>query len=318
MGNHPFNAIVILFWLATMSWLVVVKILPPLRVGEPPSYGSVLQQSVEQQPVCWSIRLQDKSIGWAASKTVRRKDGITELYSRVYLADLPLDELAPGWLGSVLKPALRNFGPLDVDKKSRLVIDPLGRLVGFDSRVRVGEIPDVIKVQGQIEGSALTLVVQSGEMSYKVERYLPPDALMADELSPQARMPGLRVGQTWTVPLYSPFRPLNSPIEVLQASVEREDHMTWDGQAVISRIVVYRSDPGSGLVGNETRGKIWVRDDGLVLRQEVDIFRSRLHFVRLTDSAADEIGSALGDDWMGNLPESLPKQLHEKVQAFSP
>lgn len=318
MGNHPFNVIVVLFWLATMSWLVVVKVLPPLRVGEPPSYSSILQQSGEQPPVCWSIRLHDKSIGWAASKTVRRKDGITELYSRVYLADLPLEDLAPGWLGSVLKPALRNFGPLDVDKKSRLVIDPLGRLVGFVSRVRIGDVPDVIKVQGQIEGSTLTMVVQSGEISYTIERDLPPNALIADELSPQARMPGLRVGQTWTVPLYSPFRPLNNPIEILQASVEREDRITWDDRQVNSRIIVYRSDPGSGLIGNEARGKIWVRDDGLVLRQEVGIFRSHLHFVRLTDGQADEIATALGDDWMVHLPIALPKQLHEKVRDFSP
>ena len=38
MGNHPFNVIVVLFWLATMSWLIVAKVLPPMRVGEPPSY----------------------------------------------------------------------------------------------------------------------------------------------------------------------------------------------------------------------------------------------------------------------------------------
>lgn len=318
MGNHPFNVIVILFWLATMSWLVVAKILPPLRLGDPPSYTTVLQEGADLSPVCWSIRLQDRSIGWAASKTVRRKDGITEMYSRVYLSDLPLDELVPGWLSSVLKPSLGNFGLLDIDKKSRLVIDPLGRLVGFDSRVRIGEFFDVIKVQGQIEGSALTMVVQSGEISRKVESYLPPNALMADELSPQARMPGLRVGQAWTVPHYSPFRPLSSPIEILEARVERADRITWDGQPRNSRIIAYRSDPGSGLVNNDTRARVWVGDDGTVLRQEMTIFGSHLHFVRLADSEAEHISSALGDDWMAALPDSLVKQLHVKIRDVAP
>ena len=95
MGNHPFNVIVVLFWLATMSWLVVAKVLPPLRVGEPPSYRSILDQSQKQLPVCWNIRLQDKSIGWAANRVERRPDGITELVSRVYLQDVPLDRFAP-------------------------------------------------------------------------------------------------------------------------------------------------------------------------------------------------------------------------------
>jgi hypothetical protein len=57
MGNHSFNVIVVLFWFATMSWLVAAKIVPPLRVGEPPDYASILQESTHQPPVCWSIHL---------------------------------------------------------------------------------------------------------------------------------------------------------------------------------------------------------------------------------------------------------------------
>ena len=76
MGNHPFNIIVILFWLATMTWLVVAKVLPPLRVGEPPTYGSILKdREKSERPACWSARFNDQSVGWAATKTVRRKDG---------------------------------------------------------------------------------------------------------------------------------------------------------------------------------------------------------------------------------------------------
>jgi hypothetical protein len=187
----------------------------------------------------------------------------------------------------------------------------LGRLVGFESRVRVADIKDAIKVQGQIEGSALKLTVQSGEIPYKIERYLPPDALLTDELSPQAHMPRLRVGQTWTVPLYSPFRPPNSPIEILQARVERADRITWGGRSINSLVIEFRNDAGSGLVGNETRGRMWVGEQGLVLRQEVTILRSRLQFIRLPDEAAAEMAAALGDDWTAPVDGQTAREMLE-------
>jgi hypothetical protein len=317
MGNHPFNVIVILFWLATMSWLFVAKVLPPLRVGEPPSYSSMARESREE-PVCWNVRLNDQALGWAATKVVRHKDGITELFSRVYLRDLPVDEIAPPWLGNVLKPLLRQLGPLDVDKRSRLTLDPLGRLVRLESKVRIADIMDAIKVTGVVEGSALSLTIQSGEFQRKLDQFLPADALIADELSPQASMPGLRVGQTWTVPLYNPFHPPSTPIEVLQAVVEREDRLTWGGRLMNTRVIVYRSDPGSGLVGNDSRGRMWVAENGLVLRQEISVFRSHVHFIRLAADQSEAIASALEGDWMASLPAKSAKQLLDEVQAIAP
>ncbi len=314
MGSHPFNVIVILFWLATMSWLVVAKILPPLRVGEPPSYGSILKESATQPEVCWAVRLHDKTIGWAATKAARRKDGITDLYSRVYLGNFTINEIAPEWLSTVLKPVLGNLAKLDIDKKTQLVIDPLGRLVGFESRVRVANIPDAIKVQGQVEGSLLKLSVRSGEVPYKTEWYLPPNALLSDELSPQLRMPGLRVGQRWTVPLYSPFSPAATPLEILQAVVEREDTITWDHKTLDSRVIVYRADTGSSLSGSEPRGRVWVSRDGRVLQQEVSIFHSHLRFVRLSDKAAQGVWDALGDDWNGYVPSFTAARLLKQLQ----
>lgn len=321
MGNHQFNVIVVLFWCATMTWLVVGKILPPLRIGEPPNYASILDEPEDAAPVCWSIRLQDRTIGWAANKTVRRPDGITDLYSRVYLGEFPWEHLAPSWLTSVLKGVFDHFGDLDeldVDKKTRLVIDPLGRLVEFESLVRIAHLADAIKVQGQIEGSTLKLSVQSGDLPYKMERYLPPNALTGDEISPQVRMPGLRVGQTWTVPLYSPFRAPNSPLEILHAVVEREDHLTWGGQSVPCRVIVYRGDPGASLADDEARGRVWVNLDGMVLRQEVALLTSHLHFIRLPAGEAKGLWKALGEDCSCTLSSGQAKRLLRQVRVASP
>ena len=319
MGNHPFNVIVVLFWVTTMTWLVVVKVLPPLRVGEPPSYSSILKDKENvERPACWSVRLNDQPVGWAATKAVRRKDGITELYSRVYLRDLPVEEIAPPWLAPVIKPLLRQFGPLDVDKRSLMTIDPLGRLVGLETKVRIADIPDAIKVQGQVEGSALSLTVLSGGASRKLVQYLPPDALLTDELSPQSTMPGLRLGQTWTVPIYSPFRPPTTPMEILQAAVEGENRITWDGREVMSRVIVYRNDPGSGLIGNDTRGRAWVSANGVVLRQEITVFRSRVHFVRLGDEPAQDIARLLDRDWMSVLSDQTARKVFDEVRDHAP
>jgi hypothetical protein len=315
MGNPAFNVIVVLFWLATMSWLVVAKIVPPLRVGEPPNYASIVHDSPEEPPTCWAIRMQGQTIGWAVNGLERRKEGVSEFYSRVYLDKLPLAELAPGWLTTVLRPIFPDLDLVDVHKQSKLVVDPLGRLSEFESRVQLAGIPDAIKVSGQVEGSSLKLTVKSGEATVGATHSIAANSLLNDELSPQARMPNLRVGQTWTVPLYSPFRAPHSPLDVLQASVDREDTCRWDGRDVLARLVVYRGDAGSGRASDAIRGRMWVRQDGVVLRQEVTGFRSPVQFERLPDSQARLLREILPEGWSRPLPSQLAREALAALRA---
>ena len=143
---------------------------------------------------------------------------------------MPWEELAPGFVTAVLKPILDDLGPIDIEKRSRLVIDPLGRPVDFESRLRVAGLVDAIKVQGQIEGSTLKLSVQSGDVVHKLNHKLPPGALVSDELSPQgahAAVAGRPVVDRAAVQSVSS---LDSPMEILEAVVEREDSIYWDGK----------------------------------------------------------------------------------------
>ena len=91
------------------------------------------------------------------------------------------------------------------------------------------------------------------------------------------------MGQSWTVPVYSAFRPPHaSPMEVLQATVEYDEPITWDARPVTCRVVVLRSTPGSDLSSAPpVRGRMWVDADGMVLKQELNIFQSKLSFVRV-------------------------------------
>jgi len=317
MGSSHFNVVVVLFWCATMTWLLVAKVLPPMRVGEPPGYLAIVEESKLDKPVCWAISLRERTIGWAANRLVRRKEGMAELSSCVYLGELPLDELTTG-IGALLRPLVDELSNWDLDKKTKLTIDPLGGLVGFDSRIRLGEIDNAIKVQGRLEGGVLKLTVRTGDTSFHLDVSLPPRALLGDELSPQARLPGLRVGQSWTVQMYSPFRPPNKPIDIMQAVVERQDTLRWGGQTQACKVIVYRSDSGSSTASRDTRARAWVADDGRVLRQEVALLRTHLHFVRLSDTQSDRISSELGDDWNASLPEHRARRILSDLAESSP
>jgi hypothetical protein len=316
MPTRWFNLVVVMFWLATMMWLAITKVLPPLRVGEPPTYRSILAQEHGADPVGWLLRLNDETLGWAATRMVRRPDGMTVIQGRVFLQELPLDEMGPGWLNRLIKPLLRP-GSLELDARSRVDIDPLGRLTGFETRVQIADLPDAIRIHGVVDGTQLHISVSSGDsISYKEDRYLPPGAFVGDELLPQSTLPGLRVGQTWTMPVYSPLRPHKNPIEVLQATVEGQERILWNGEPVESLLVVYRADSGSGLTSqHEPRGKLWVRPDGEVVRQQIMFFNSPLWFGRLTPEQCELLADHLGSNWGRDFSMGASKRLLKKLTA---
>jgi hypothetical protein len=286
MWSHRwFNFVVVLFWLATMSWLIVAKVIPPLVVGQPPTYRSIVAaegQTPKGQQSAWVLSWNDREVGWATTETKLGKQELTELLSRVHVGKLALDELMPLRLGSLFDA---HGGVLSLDADSTVAIDPLGKLDSFWSRVSLGEWLDLIRVQGSVVGNQMELTVRSGDFVYNTRNYIAADALLGDVLSPQTRLPNLRIGQRWTVPIFSPFRPPNTPMQVLQASVEREEVLIWDNRGVLTNVVQYRSDEGSGLsFSKEPQGRVWVRRDGLVLQQELQVMSSWLRFVRVPEA----------------------------------
>ncbi len=291
MHSRWFNAAVILLWLSSMGWLLVEKVLPPMLVGHPPSYRTILEAQQRDPLVGWMMRFDDRPLGWALSTTSSLPDDITEVRSWVHFDQLPLDDLTPGLLRALLRLVEQPVGNLEMyaktmDAKNAVLIDPLGRLSSFRSEVRVMPLDSLITMQGTIEGTQLKLEINAGGLPYETERPIPRQSLLSDALSPQTQLPGIRPGQTWTVPVYSPLN-LNRPVEVLKATVEGTDPIVWNDRTVETLLVVYRSDPGYGLGGNDRpRGKLWVRPDGTVLKQHVMIYNSTMTFIRLPDDRA--------------------------------
>ncbi len=301
MYSRWYSVMVVGLWLAAMSWLVIEKVLPRLLIGEPPSYRTIRAAQKRESPVGWSMDFNGRRLGWALSTTSPGPNGVTEIRSRVHFDHLPLEELAPPWLRTLLKMTQRPIAPIKMDVQSTLTVDPLDRLQRFESLVRLDPLKDAIVLRGVLDGTKLTLTVTAGGLpSKKTDFYLPSDVLVGDALSPQTQLPGLRQGQSWTVPVYSPLRPLGSPLEILQATVERKDSITWDGHTEQTWLVVYRRDSGFSFNhGKNARGKLWVRRDGTVLRQEVMILDATMTFVRLADEQADALSASTGMEEAG-------------------
>ncbi|MDZ7616690.1 MAG: hypothetical protein U1E05_06780 [Patescibacteria group bacterium] len=287
MYSRWVNLAIIMLWLATMGWLLKYKVLPTFEMGDPPNQQSVADAGAAELPIGWTLAVNGRSLGWALTTTTRHAEGVVEVSSHVHFDDLPLRELAPGWLQALFRSVEESSLQQAMDARSVLLLNSLGRLTRFESTVGMESVGSVVSLSGEVVGSQVMLAVRSGDFVYRSEAYLPNGALLGDALQPQARLAGLRLGQTWTVPVYSPFRPPGSPLEIMQAEVEGEDMLPWNGKLRRVWLVVYTSDPGAGLLNRqEARGRLWVSREGDVLRQEVGILGATIAFTRVLDHEA--------------------------------
>jgi hypothetical protein len=284
MMSRGFNLLVIGFWVTTMSWLMWVKVLPPLLEGTPPSYQKILEQdSQDAHPVVeWDLLVDGEAAGHARTETLRIEDEVTQINNEIHFTDLPWSKLMPVRL-SIADDPLREAEEqrLQVTLKNLVEIDPLGRLAGFDSSLSYGDVQDAVRVLGTVQEDELNLTISAGSFKFSTKMFISPDAMVGDSLSPLTRLPELKLGQRWSEPVYSALRPSSRPLEILYAKVEREDMIIHAGRSITTLLVVYRGE-ASGGIGQEgkVRGRTWVRKDGLVLQQEVLLGDSWLRFVR--------------------------------------
>ncbi len=285
-----YNTTVVLVWLAAMSWLITTKVLPSLLIGDPPQAEQILQAQMESPLVGWRMLWDGKELGWALNRTKMLPNDLTEVDTRVHFDRLPLRKIVPGPLQALLGGDLDLVAQLALDLHNTLVYDPLNRVCRFEAVVAFAPGLEVIKLRGRADDGQLHISMHYGQSLHEVETNLPSGMLFSESMSPQPSLPGLRLGQTWTVKVYSPFSNPTNPTEILHAVVESREPMVWNGRIVDAWLVVYRADPGntSGRAG-EVRGKMWVRSDGTVLKQQATLFGSKLAFVRLTEAESDQL-----------------------------
>jgi hypothetical protein len=283
MGNRIFVATVILLWTGTMSWLVAARILPPFFRGEPPSHGAL----TEAEPNCWQIELKGQKVGYAASQAVPGAAGTTEVHSRVRLDGIELRKLWPFQVGSL------GSGTIRLDSRTRLVIDSLGTLSSFDTKVQLTDVPLVINVHGRVEGAQLKVTLQSGDTKHDLSFPVPAQALLVSEFFPESKLLDLKVGRRWQQEIFSPFK---TSLEIVEAQVVAEGGIEHRGEQLNARRIEYRSLSSSGVAADNTlRSVLWVADDGLVLRQDLYLLGATLRFERCTERKMIKMAARLLD-----------------------
>jgi hypothetical protein len=288
MGNRIFVGVVILLWAGTMSWLMVARILPPFFEGEPPSHGV----TIAAEPVCWKIEYAGKPVGHAVSQAIPGALGTTEIHSRVLLENISIRELAPQWMGSLV----RGLGQITLDTRTAIVLDSLGTLSSFDTKVRLNNLPLVMKVQGRVEGPELRVKIQSGEVTHELSYPVPTKSLSANELIPEPKLLQVYVGRKWQQEVFSPFRPPTGSMEILQAEVVEEGILEQQGQTTTARKIEFRTLSAAGVAADNTlRAVVWVAEDGTVLRQDMYLMTAKLRFERSTDPKMLELARELLD-----------------------
>lgn len=289
---------ILAFWLASMTWLVSRKLLPPLAVGDPPNALAVLEARRREALVGWELQLNRRPLGWAASRTAPQPDGGAALWGWVHIEGLSLHEALPTWLrdrfegGADAPNAL-----LTLDVSNCLTTTPQGKLTGFRSKLWLRPFTESIEIVGRLQGNRLTLEATYGAVKYATEALVPADALPTDALSPQSALPGLRLGQAWRLPSFSPLRLPSAALEMIEAAVEAEDTISWGGDVSRVFVVAYRAEAGFQGLGSQPLGRLWVRADGTVLQQEFLFLDRLLRFVRMTpgQAAALRLPEQFGD-----------------------
>lgn len=299
MFGRTFNGAVIVFWAVAMTWLLAEKVIPPMLGGDPPDYQSSLEPEASKAlPDAWKMRWNEQTVGFASSRVKSHSDGSLDRLTFVEFEDLPLEAILSEMLGpvaAVVKPLLRNSRDVDLDMvvATRMQFDAGRKLTGFDTTIDLSGFRDFLKLTGTVQPDGkLTILAQlsggvSSGQTFKHSVQLPPEALVEGSLSPRAELKDLYIGQKWTIPVFRSFPP-NSPIQILEAQVEKHELIMWGGNELETKLVVYRTEAGSGV--QATRDPIsreWVNQDGDIVQQQIMFSGLELTFVRESGESTD-------------------------------
>jgi len=230
---------IVLFWAASMSWLVWHDVWPVLSAGEPPK-ASACPEAGRSEYQVGLLNKYGHRLGtiWSTYEVVSTQPERTDV---IHLHGFP-----------ILPSAL-------IEIQSRFTRD--GELDEFDLELTGLEQP--IKVHGERFASVYGFSAQVGLWHETFKVNAADAGLIGAVFQPFASLPGLHVGQTWRMQVVNPlalvtgFGPEFTPIVV--KVTERQTMTTTDGREVDCLVV---EAPGV---------RAWVQDNGLVVRQEVEL-----------------------------------------------
>lgn len=286
--------VIIAAWAISMNWLVTAKIVPSWSEDAPPGNQVLYATDNKLIPVAWTVLWNDAPVGYSISRATRLPDRGLEVESLLHFDFMPLDEMLPLWLQTFIQPGMNRRITIPFDTRGTVTLDPRGTLRSFASTVAIPGSAGRISLKGTVNDGLASVVVDAHGVLYEVERRIPDDVMIGDELSPQATMPGLAVGRRWTVPTYSPLRPAGSPIELLHAHVTGEQVFFWQDTLTRVHEVCYRTDPTAP--HHDPRFTMLVDMNGRVLKQDSMFLGARLTFVRRSDDDAEQLAARIDEE----------------------
>jgi hypothetical protein len=199
----------------------------------------------------------------------------------------PLERILPAPLRALFWVNRQSMTQLEMEVESKLWIDALDSLNSFEAKLRARPLHEVIKMSGTVKDSQLEVTVQSGTQTpLTIPIPIPQKEVLSGSLSPQIRLPGLQLGQTWRVPTYNLYLTADQPIEYLRAEVTETYLLRWNGKVEDTWLVLYRNENTPSQRGDDVCGKLWVRPDGTILKQQICILNSWVSFHRMSDDEA--------------------------------
>lgn len=254
MPSRPVIVLIMVFWLASTTWLVLREVMPWLEAGAGAHYVIDLTDEVGANAINWTVLLKGEPVGVGLSQVRSHPDRAYELKS-----EFKFDQLKVGKLVEIKKLT------------SRYRVTPEGELLAVNTKTKLaGTLGIELEIDGNVKDDLLQMkILINGEQQDLLE--LRPVALGEQRkvLNPMHllnRLSGLRAGQRWIIPLLDPTA-IGLPgqgvsIPLLQAEVDAAD-LTWHDKEVACWRIEYREP------GKKVTARTWVRrKDGLVLQQD--------------------------------------------------
>jgi hypothetical protein len=256
---HRFVCVaILLFWAVAAVALFTRDVLPDLMIGTPPDLRSISSAERNEEPTRWSVLVADdpslvnlRTVGQAVTTSTVKSDGGVKLSSEVRIEAR----------GLLQKTPFRTSADEHLLIVSVCEITPMGNLLAFSTRVRsLAERLELLSLEGHVKGDVLEVRAKGPLPIFNQVMNIPYQArgMVQNTFGPLDRMPGLQVGQRWKSWIVSP---LTGRVEPMRVAVVRKGVITWNNNPVTALEVEAKAAAVSV--------RIWVRPDGLVLRQEV-------------------------------------------------
>jgi hypothetical protein len=272
MPSRIVSLLILVYWLFAAILLLTREILPDLSLLYPPDLLTIASAASQSGKSSWSIQVSHdprnsdlQSVGEASTESRPLANGGYEMTSQVTLDSSGLLKGSPF--------SSMALGRLKLD--SRLDVDPKGNLKTLDMKVTSDEAPGfLLTVKGRVVTGTLELVFRGtapgpdSRFNFeKIRKFdYAPRGVVNSMLGPLDRLPRLHVGQRWET---STVNPLTNQVDQVRVEVLRRTLIDWNGQPVSTFEVVQSIPPLSS-------ARLWVRNDGMILRQEVPLPFGRL------------------------------------------